>query len=76
MAGSLSERPRAGRQAILAWLEHLAHERRASPRTLEAYGFAGFTFTVGTLIDAVSFFTSTFGTVTFAVSVPTSTVGV
>jgi integrase/recombinase XerC len=22
------------------WLEHLAHERRASPRTLEAYGFA------------------------------------
>jgi len=40
MAGSLSERPRAGRQAILAWLEHLAHERRASPRTLEAYGFA------------------------------------
>ena len=26
--------------ARLAWLEHLAHERRASPRTLEAYGFA------------------------------------
>lgn len=23
-----------------AWLKHLAHERRASPRTLEAYGFA------------------------------------
>jgi integrase/recombinase XerC len=22
------------------WLQHLAHERRASPRTLEAYGFA------------------------------------
>jgi integrase/recombinase XerC len=22
------------------WLEHLAHERRSSPRTLEAYGFA------------------------------------
>jgi len=22
------------------WLEHLAHERRAAPRTLEAYGFA------------------------------------
>lgn len=22
------------------WLEHLAHERRASPRTIEAYGFA------------------------------------
>jgi integrase/recombinase XerC len=27
-------------QARTAWLEHLAHERRASPRTLEAYGFA------------------------------------
>jgi integrase/recombinase XerC len=27
-------------QARAAWLEHLAHERRASPRTLEAYGFA------------------------------------
>lgn len=26
--------------ARLAWLEHLAHERRASPRTLEAYGYA------------------------------------
>jgi integrase/recombinase XerC len=26
--------------AVEAWLEHLAHERRASPRTLEAYGFA------------------------------------
>ncbi|HEY0437877.1 MAG TPA: tyrosine recombinase XerC [Phenylobacterium sp.] len=25
---------------MAAWLEHLAHERRASPRTLEAYGFA------------------------------------
>ncbi len=24
--------------ALAAWLEHLAHERRASPRTLEAYG--------------------------------------
>jgi integrase/recombinase XerC len=29
------------RAALAAWLEHLAHERRASPRTLEAYGFAG-----------------------------------
>jgi integrase/recombinase XerC len=28
-------------QALLAWLEHLASERRLSPRTLEAYGFAG-----------------------------------
>jgi integrase/recombinase XerC len=27
-------------EARAAWLEHLAHERRASPRTLEAYGFA------------------------------------
>ena len=27
--------------ALALWLEHLAHERRASPRTLEAYGFAG-----------------------------------
>ena len=26
--------------ARLLWLEHLANERRASPRTLEAYGFA------------------------------------
>lgn len=26
--------------ARAAWLEHLAQERRASPRTLEAYGFA------------------------------------
>jgi integrase/recombinase XerC len=25
-------------EALAAWLEHLAHERRASPRTLEAYG--------------------------------------
>jgi len=29
------------REALALWLEHLAHERRASPRTLEAYGFAG-----------------------------------
>jgi integrase/recombinase XerC len=35
MAGSLS-----AREAQAAWLTHLAHERRASPRTLEAYGFA------------------------------------
>lgn len=27
--------------ALLAWLEHLAHERRLSPRTLEAYGRIG-----------------------------------
>jgi len=29
------------REALALWLEHLAHERRSSPRTLEAYGFAG-----------------------------------
>lgn len=28
-------------EAFLAWLEHLAHERRLSPRTLEAYGHIG-----------------------------------
>ena len=27
-------------EALALWLEHLANERRASPRTLEAYGFA------------------------------------
>lgn len=26
------------RQALAAWLEHLTHERRASPRTVRAYG--------------------------------------
>ena len=35
MAAALS-----AEQARQAWLQHLAHERRASPRTLEAYGFA------------------------------------
>ena len=30
----------SAQQARIRWLEHLAHERRASPRTLEAYGFA------------------------------------
>ena len=28
------------RDALALWLEHLTHERRSSPRTLEAYGFA------------------------------------
>lgn len=28
-------------QALMAWLEHLAHERRLSARTLEAYGHIG-----------------------------------
>jgi integrase/recombinase XerC len=32
--------PLSAQQARALWLEHLAHERRASPRTLEAYGFA------------------------------------
>ncbi len=32
--------PVTGHEARALWLEHLAHERRASPRTLEAYGFA------------------------------------
>ena len=27
-------------EALALWLEHLANERRSSPRTLEAYGFA------------------------------------
>jgi integrase/recombinase XerC len=30
--------PTTARQALAAWLEHLAHERRASPRTVRAYG--------------------------------------
>lgn len=33
--------PVNAREALRLWLEHLAQERRASPRTLEAYGFAG-----------------------------------
>jgi integrase/recombinase XerC len=31
-------------EALMAWLEHLAHERRLSPRTLEAYGHIGRTY--------------------------------
>ena len=31
-------------EALGAWLEHLAHERRLSPRTLEAYGHIGRTY--------------------------------
>ncbi len=30
--------PTTARAALAAWLEHLAHERRASPRTVRAYG--------------------------------------
>ena len=33
-------------EAHRAWLAHLAHERRASPRTLEAYGAATQTYLV------------------------------
>lgn len=33
-------------EALFAWLEHLAHERRLSPRTLEAYGHIGRTWLV------------------------------
>jgi integrase/recombinase XerC len=32
--------PVTAQEARALWLEHLAHERRASPRTLEAYAFA------------------------------------
>lgn len=31
-------------EALTAWLEHLSHERRLSPRTLEAYGHIGRTW--------------------------------
>ena len=38
MAGDLTaEPPRTAHQALATWLEHLANERRASPRTVEAY---------------------------------------
>ncbi len=37
MAGPVT----SARQALALWLEHLAKERRASPRTAEAYAFAG-----------------------------------
>ena len=37
MAGPVN----SARQALALWLEHLAKERRASPRTVEAYAFAG-----------------------------------
>jgi len=40
MAASLTAHPKTAEGARQAWLQHLAHERRASPRTLEAYGFA------------------------------------
>ncbi len=37
MAGAVEPSPRTGAEALGAWLQHLAHERRASPRTVEAY---------------------------------------
>lgn len=40
MAADLSAAPVSAEGARALWLEHLANERRASPRTLEAYGFA------------------------------------
>ena len=40
MAAPLSAAPLSAEGARALWLQHLAHERRASPRTLEAYGFA------------------------------------
>jgi integrase/recombinase XerC len=40
MAAPLTAATLSADGARALWLEHLAHERRASPRTLEAYGFA------------------------------------
>ncbi|CAN7178206.1 tyrosine recombinase XerC [Phenylobacterium sp. LjRoot219] len=40
MAAALSAAPLSAGEARALWLAHLANERRASPRTLEAYGFA------------------------------------
>ena len=34
----MSSAPPTARAALSAWLDHLAHERRASPRTVRAYG--------------------------------------
>lgn len=42
MAGSeLTSGPVTADDALLAWLSHLTHERRCSPRTLQAYGHIG-----------------------------------
>jgi integrase/recombinase XerC len=38
MAGAVAASPRTVREALAAWLEYLTHERRASPRTVRAYG--------------------------------------
>jgi integrase/recombinase XerC len=34
----MSDPPRTARQALAAWLDYLTNERRASPRTVRAYG--------------------------------------
>ena len=36
----MSGAPASARDALAAWLQHLGNERRASPRTLQAYGDA------------------------------------
>jgi integrase/recombinase XerC len=38
VAPHLDETPRTARAAQIVWLDYLTHERRASPRTVEAYG--------------------------------------
>jgi len=38
MAGAVAAPPSGAREALTAWLDYLAHERRASPRTVRAYG--------------------------------------
>ncbi|AYG94426.1 tyrosine recombinase XerC [Brevundimonas naejangsanensis] len=40
-AAGLTAAALTAQEALAAWLEHLAHERRLSPRTLEAYGHVG-----------------------------------
>jgi integrase/recombinase XerC len=38
MAGAVADAPRTAREALAAWLAYLTNERRASPRTVRAYG--------------------------------------
>src|SRR5690606_20399732 len=40
MAAGLNAQAVTAAEAQALWMQHLAHERRSSPRTLEAYGFA------------------------------------
>ncbi len=35
---TIAASPRTAREALIAWLDYLANERRASPRTVRAYG--------------------------------------